>query len=70
MTFWPRLLCATVSWLLTMLALLAIANYYWLPVPVSMSLLVRLLQALAAGVTSIIVMVGTLAFWLWVWIRR
>lgn len=69
MTFWPRLLCAVVCWLLTMLMLFTIAHYYLPPVPINMGLLMELLRVLGMSAAVVILLVGTLAFWLWVWVR-
>lgn len=73
MSFWARMFSAVICWSLTMLALVAVAHHYLLPIPhipQAAGLGLEIAAVVSIGATAIAAMVGALVFWLWVWARR
>lgn len=67
---WTRMFCATACWFISTLLLVTTAAYYLPEVKTAAISFVPLLLYIAClGVGAVAVIVGVLAFWLWVWLR-
>lgn len=65
-----RVFYAVICWFVTALPVLILIKYYTADMPTLVSLWQRILYTTGLGSLILVVIVGLLYFWIWVWLRK